>query len=61
MGGRNIVEGRINGSLIDLKDRQCLLQEGTAVPCVPMQYCLTYDGHGVPAEMGEASWAGTTG
>lgn len=34
--------------IIDLDQQGCSLQDGTNVPCVALQYCLTYSGHGVP-------------
>ncbi|CAL4172392.1 unnamed protein product, partial [Meganyctiphanes norvegica] len=36
---------------VDLEERPCSLQDGTAVPCVPLHYCLQYSGINVPKEM----------
>lgn len=39
--------------IIDLDQQGCSLQDGTNVPCVALQYCLTYSGHGVPKDLCE--------
>nr|XP_045592952.1 integrin alpha-PS2-like [Procambarus clarkii] len=42
--------------IIDLEVLRCSLQDSTEVPCVSLQYCLTYTGHRVPSTLQMKVW-----
>ena len=43
---------KINPPKISLKDRSCLLNDGSKVTCMDIEFCLSYDGIRLPEVMG---------
>jgi len=43
----------INPSKISLKDKQCILPDGTRVPCFDVELCLKFNGSRLPDHLSE--------